>query len=342
MPAAPASASVQVLRNGRDPRLHRRHQSADLRLAAGRHRSRNRSVSTFSWHHYAKRVRDLLNVSERPLSPLRATPQRSPTKPKTDKPNTSSSNNMLPPRLPAKKSRAVTARQTAAKTPAETNTVAARPKESAAPAAAKSAAPPRSPKVTEKAQTPPGPSEDVPPIHPVIAQARDLGNFKISGCPRKGKGTHTHIWVNFPCNSSPAAASIIPPRQLSQDQLFALARAGTRPVGHRGGRPRPHGAIGGFRGANFGPPYTSFNSSFNTALTHSAGRSCGDTPDTASPPRNSPFKGYQNTHSRVSAKRLGDIPVWRSATPHPYDSWRNRCPPPFELRSGVASWRTAR
>jgi len=42
---------------------------------------------------------------------------------------------------------------------------------------------------------------------------------------------------------------------------------------------------------------------------------CGDTPHTASPPQNSPFKDYQNTHSRISAKRLGDIPVWRSATP---------------------------
>jgi len=87
-------------------------------------------------------------------------------------------------------------------------------------------------------------------------------------------------------------------------------------VGHRGGRPRPHGAIGGFSNANFGPPSTSFNSSynsnFNSALTHSAEGSCGDTPHTTSPPQNSPFT--KNTHSRIS-KRLGDIPVWRSATP---------------------------
>ena len=61
----------------------------------------------------------------------------------------------------------------------------------------------------------------------MAALTRDLGNFKISGCPRKGKKTHTHIWVNLPCDPSPAAAFIIPPRQLTQDQLFALARAGT-------------------------------------------------------------------------------------------------------------------
>jgi len=60
----------------------------------------------------------------------------------------------------------------------------------------------------------------------VAALARDLGIFEISGCPHRGKKNHSHLG-NLPCNPSPDAEFLIPPKQLTQEQLFALARACT-------------------------------------------------------------------------------------------------------------------
>ena len=76
-------------------------------------------------------------------------------------------------------------------------------------------------------QPPQSPSADDLPTNPVAALARDLGNFEISDCPHRDKKNHTNLWVNLPCNPSPAAEFLNPSKQLTQEQLFALAGSGT-------------------------------------------------------------------------------------------------------------------